>query len=64
MQHFILKVMKQCWLKFKKCFTLKKVEMSNLKDELTAYNPLIPDGKELIATLMFEIDNPISRAAF
>ena len=35
-----------------------------LKDELTAYNPLIPDGKELIATLMFEIDNPISRSAF
>ena len=35
-----------------------------LKDELTAYNPLVPNGKELIATLMFEIDNPISRAAF
>ena len=35
-----------------------------LNDELTAYNPLIPGGKELIATLMFEIDNPISRATF
>ena len=35
-----------------------------LKDELIAYNPLVPSGKELIATLMFEIDNPISRAAF
>jgi hypothetical protein len=35
-----------------------------LKDELSAYNPLIPDGKEFIATLMFEIDNPVSRAAF
>ena len=35
-----------------------------LKDELTAYNPLVPNGTELIATLMFEIDNPISRAAF
>jgi hypothetical protein len=35
-----------------------------LKDELTAYNPLVPKGKELIATLMFEIDNPISRSAF
>ena len=35
-----------------------------LQDELSAYNPLIPDGKELTATLMFEIDNPISRAAF
>ena len=35
-----------------------------LKDELAAYNPLIPNGKELIATLMFEIDNPLSRAEF
>ena len=35
-----------------------------LKDELVAYNPLIPNGKELTATLMFEIDNPVSRAAF
>ena len=35
-----------------------------LKDELTAYNPLVPNGKELTATLMFEIDNPISRGAF
>ena len=35
-----------------------------LNDELSAYNPLIPNGKELTATLMFEIDNPVSRAAF
>ena len=33
-------------------------------DELAAYNPLIPNGKELVATLMFEIDNPIIRAEF
>ena len=35
-----------------------------LKDELIAYNPLVPNGQELTATLMFEIDNPILRAAF
>jgi len=35
-----------------------------LQDELSAYNPLIPNGKELTATLMLEIDIPISRAAF
>ena len=35
-----------------------------LKDELLAYNPLVPKGQELIATLMFEIDNPVSRATF
>ena len=35
-----------------------------LNDELTAYNPLVPNGQELTATLMFEIDNPVSRATF
>ena len=32
-----------------------------LRDELEAYNPLIPNGSELVATFMFEIDNPITR---
>ena len=35
-----------------------------LKDELIAYNPLVPNGKELVATIMFEIDNPVSRVTF
>ena len=35
-----------------------------LKDELNAYNPLIPKGKELVATLMFEIDDAIPRSDF
>ena len=35
-----------------------------LKDELNAYNPLIPKGKELVATLMFEIDDPALRTNF
>ena len=35
-----------------------------LKDELAAYNPLIPKGKELVATLMFEIDEPNLRSNF
>ena len=35
-----------------------------LIDELEAYNPLVPNGTELTATLMFEIDNPVSRATF
>ena len=37
---------------------------NQLKDELTAYNPLIPKGNELVATLMFEIDNPDTRKDF
>ncbi len=34
-----------------------------IPDELAAYNPLIPDGAELVATVMFEIDDPVRRAA-
>ena len=30
-------------------------------DELGAYNPLIPNGRELITTIMFEIDDPVRR---
>ena len=34
-----------------------------LPGELEAYNPLIPQGRELIATLMIEIDEPQRRTA-
>jgi hypothetical protein len=36
---------------------------AQLEDELTAYNPLIPQGRELVATVMFEIDDPLRRAS-
>jgi len=35
-----------------------------LLDEIKAYNPLVPKGKELVATLMFEIDNEKKRKDF
>ncbi len=35
-----------------------------IPDELSAFNPLIPNGRELVATLMFEIDEPERRARF
>lgn len=34
-----------------------------LADELAAYNPLIPQGSELVATVMFEIDDEVRRNA-
>ena len=43
---------------------IEKGGRTQLKDELSAYNPLIPKGKELVATLMFEIDNALSRTEF
>jgi len=43
---------------------IEKGGNEQLNDELIAYNPLVPNGKELTATLMFEIDNPVSRSTF
>jgi hypothetical protein len=36
---------------------------AQVPEELAAYNPLIPQGSELVATVMFEIDEPVRRAA-
>ena len=35
-----------------------------INDEILAYKSLIPDGQELVATVMIEIDSPIKRAEF
>ena len=35
-----------------------------IKEEISAYKSLIPNGKELVATLMVEIDSPVKRADF
>ena len=43
---------------------IEKGGEKQVDDELIAYNPLIPKGKELVATLMFEIDDPLSRSEF
>ncbi|HKU98029.1 MAG TPA: DUF3501 family protein [Vineibacter sp.] len=41
---------------------IEKGGAEQLPDELAAYNPLIPNGHELTATVMFEIDEPVRRA--
>lgn len=41
---------------------IEKGGAAQLPDELAAYNPLIPQGSELVATVMFEIDDPVRRA--
>jgi hypothetical protein len=40
---------------------IEKGGAEQLADELNAYNPLIPQGSELVATVMFEIDEPERR---
>ena len=41
---------------------IEKGGAEQIPGELAAYNPLIPQGSELVATVMFEIDDPVRRA--
>ena len=40
---------------------IEKGGEAQLADELSAYNPLVPKGDELVATVMFEIDDKVRR---
>jgi Protein of unknown function (DUF3501) len=45
------------WMQVQEMLYIEKGGDAQLVDELNAYNPMIPDGSELTATLMFEIDD-------
>jgi hypothetical protein len=49
------------WLQVQEMIYIEKGGMAQAADELAAYNPLVPNGTELIATFMIEIDDPIRR---
>ena len=49
------------WLQIHEMLRIEKGGEEQIAGELLAYNPLIPKGNELVATLMFEIDDPIRR---
>lgn len=52
------------WHQVHEMLYIEKGGEEQIADELSAYNPMIPNGRELIATLMFEIDDPDRRARF
>jgi hypothetical protein len=49
------------WLQVQEMLHIERGGAAQLADELTAYNPLIPKGRELVATFMIEIDDPLRR---
>jgi hypothetical protein len=51
------------WQQVQEMLYIEKGGETQIADELSAYNPLIPRGRELVATVMFEIDDPRRRAA-
>ena len=52
------------WHQVHEMLFIEKGSEEQIEDELRAYNPLIPNGRELVATVMFEINDEERRHAF
>jgi len=52
------------WSQVQEMLFIEKGGEEQIADELSAYNPLIPQGRELVATVMFEIDDEQRRKTF
>lgn len=50
------------WAQIHEMLYIERGGDEQIEDELRAYNPLIPKGRELVATVMFEIGDPVRRA--
>jgi hypothetical protein len=50
------------WHQVHEMLYIEKGGDEQIADELRAYNPLIPKGRELVATVMFEIEDAVRRA--
>ena len=52
------------WAQVHEMLYIERGGEEQIADELSAYNPLIPQGRELVATVMFEIDDAQRRKTF
>lgn len=52
------------WQQVHEMLFIERGGEEQIDDELNAYNTLIPNGRELVCTVMFEIDEPVRRKAF
>jgi hypothetical protein len=51
------------WFQIHEMLYIEKSGEDQIPGELEAYNPLIPSGRELVATVMIEVGDPDRRAA-
>ena len=52
------------WLQIQEMLRIEKGGDEQLADELAAYDPMVPKGSELTATVLFEIGDADKRDAF
>ena len=51
------------WMQIHEMLHIERGGEAQIADELRAYAGMVPNGRELVLTLMFEIDDPARRAA-
>jgi hypothetical protein len=49
------------WFQIQEMLHIEKGGAAQVPEEIAAYNPLIPQGRELVATVMFQIDDEKTR---
>jgi hypothetical protein len=52
------------WLQIQEMLRIEKGGDAQLADELAAYDPMVPKGRELTATVLFEVADPVRRDSF
>src|SRR5690606_13002903 len=52
------------WLQIQEMLRIEKGGKEQLADELAAYDPMVPNGSELTATVLFEVEDAARRDAF
>ncbi len=50
------------WMQIHEMLHIEGGGDAQIDDEISAYNPLVPNGRELVATMMIEIVDPVRRA--
>jgi hypothetical protein len=58
---FLFENYETMWMQVHEMLYIEKGGEAQIADELHAYNPLIPQGNELVATVLFEIDDEARR---
>ncbi|MBU3992043.1 MAG: DUF3501 family protein [Alphaproteobacteria bacterium] len=52
------------WLQIQEMLRIEKGGAGQLPDELAAYDPMVPKGREMTATVLFEIEDEVRRDSF
>ncbi len=52
------------WLQIQEMLRIEKGGAAQVPDEIAAYDPMVPKGSELTATILFEVPDPVRRDVF